>query len=550
MTTRSIYRDRAFVWLTCLLLALFAAATLPLDLASSVSLGPNPRPKSRSIDNAKVRHKGRNLPRGIQQGMLEARQRIVAEYGNLPLVFEPNRGQARGVSDFLARGRGYSIVLNAKQVTLLLGKSPVGAEQHLHRRHSRLIESEMVSAQSASVAIKLLGSRDAGPALPLEELPGKSNYFIGNEPNKWIANVPHYSRIQYSHVYPGIDLVYYGNRQQLEADFIVAPGANPNHIRLAVSGIRFLERSNGDDLIVHMTDGEIRLGKPATYQFINNVKTEVASSYRLIGQRQFAFQVPAYDTTKPLIIDPVLTYSTYLGGVSSDFGLSIAVDSAGNTYVTGSANSNDFPTAAPLQSTNQGEGDAFVTKLNPTGTGLVYSTYLGGQGFDLGRGIAVDAGGNAYLTGMTASQNFPTTAGAFSNRCTSTDNAGIVRADVFVTKLNALGSALLYSTCVGGSADDEGRAIAVDAQGNAHIAGETGSADFPVTSGAFQTTFRGGDAFVTEVNASGSALLYSTYLGGCGDDQANGIALDSSGNAYITGETKSTTCHCARILRG
>jgi uncharacterized repeat protein (TIGR01451 family) len=559
MATRSDYRERAFVRLTCLLVALFVSGALLLELAPSVSLEPYNRPISHSIETAIIRKMGGN-PRGIQPAMLEVRQRVMAEYDTLPLAFEPNRGQARGASDFLARGRGYSMVLSAQQVTLLLVKSRVDVEQHLNQRHSRLIESKTVSAQGASVAIKLVGSRDAGLALPLEELPGKSSYFIGDDPKKWIPNVPHYSRIQYRHVYPGIDLVYHGNQQQLETDFIVAPGANPKNIRLAVCGIQSLERSNDGDLIAHMRNGEIRLGKPTAYQFINNLKTEVASSYRLIGHDQFGFQIPAYDATKPLTIDPVLTYSTYLGGSvgenGSDFSGSIAVDSAGNAYVTGFTVTTDFPTVNPVQGTNQGALDAFVTKLNPTGSGLVYSTYLGGQGDDFGRGIAVDAGGNAYVTGMTASQNFPTTAGAFSDSCTSTDQNGIVRADVFVTKLNASGSALLYSTCVGGSADDEGFGIAVDAQGNAHIAGGTSSTDFPVTNGAVQTTFGGGDisspgafqdAFVTELNASGSALVYSTYLGGCGNDQANGIALDPSGNAYITGETRSTTCLSANF---
>jgi Beta-propeller repeat len=559
MATRSGCREPASVRLKCLLVPLFVSGTLLLELTPSVSPEPGNLLIGRSIENTYVRNAGGN-PRGIQQAMLEARQRIMAEYGTLPVVFEPNRGQARGTSDFLARGRGYAIELNAQQVTLLLGKSHVAVEPHHNQRHSRLIESKTVSAQGASVAIKLVGSRGAGPALALEELPGKSSYFIGDDPKKWISNVPHYSRIQYSHVYPGIDLVYYGNRQQLETDFIVAPGANPKDIRLAVCGIQSLERSNDGDLIVHMNNREIRLGKPSVYQFTDNLKTVVASSYRLIGHDQFAFEVPAYDATKPLIIDPVLTYSTYLGGSvgenGSDFGTSIAVDSAGNAYVTGFTVTTDFPTLNPVQSTNQGALDAFVTKLDPTGTGLVYSTYLGGQGDDFGNGIAVDAGGNAYVTGMTLSQNFPTTAGAFSTTCASTDQNGIVRADVFVTKLGASGSALLYSTCIGGSADDEGFGIAVDAQGNAHIAGGTNSTDFPVTSGAVQTAFGGGDisspgafqdAFVTELNASGSALLYSTFLGGCGNDQANGIALDSSGNAYITGETRSTTCLSAKF---
>ncbi len=559
MSAQSVRRTKAFAWLTLLLVALFVASYVIFQSPSAVSLGDT-KAHSKVVEDGRIRATAGSLPPGVhQQGVLHSRQGLLEAYGNLPLSFEPNRGQVRGTTEFLARGRGYSIALNAWQATLALHQSPVGSEQHPGRHHSRLARGKEVSVRNSSMSFTLLGAKEVGRTALLDEIPGKSNYLIGSDPRKWITNVPHFSRIQYRNVYPGIDLVYHGNQQQLESDFIVSPRASPETIRFAVNGSRRLERSDKGDLILQTSAGQARLRKPSAYQMINNVPTEIASSFRWISEDEFGFEIPAYDSTKALIIDPVLTYSTLLGGGvgedGADFGLGIAVDSAGSAYVTGATVTTDFPTANPEQSANHGALDAFITKLNPTGTGLVYSTYLGGAGDDWGRGIAVDGAGNAYVTGMTVSKDFPTTPGVFSSTCTTTDQFGIVRADVFITKLDVSGSALVYSTCLGGAADDQGSGIAVDAQGNAYIAGGTNSADFPVTNGAFQTTFAGSanstglyqDAFVTKINASGSALLYSTYLGGCGDDQANGIAVDSLGNAYITGETQSTTCLTANF---
>jgi hypothetical protein len=559
MNSEGARRTGAFTWLTISLATLFVATYLIFQSPSELS-SLDTKALSKTVENGHPGDPAGNLPRAIdKQGKLHSRQGLLAGYGNLPLSFEPNRGQGQGTTEFLSRGHGYSIVLNAWQATVVLRQSPVGPEHSVSRRHSSLAQGTEVAERTSSVSFTLLGTKDVGTSDPLDEIPGKSNYLLGNDPKKWITNVPHYARIRYKNVYQGIDLVYHGNQQQLESDFIVSPGAHPGIIRFAVDGSQQLHRSDNGDLILQTAAGQVRLCKPFAYQLINNVQTEVASSFRKISRSEFGFEIPAYDSTRTLIIDPVLTYSTLLGGGTgengSDYGLSIAVDSAGSAYVTGSTVTTDFPTSNPLQSTNQGALDAFVTKLNPTGTGLVYSTYLGGAADEFGQGIAVDGGGNVYVTGFTVSKDFPTTPGAYSTTCTATDQAGIVRADVFITKLDPSGSALVYSTCLGGTADDEAYGIVVDAQGNAYIAGGTNSPDFPVTAGAFQTTFTGSasstglfaDAFVTKINASGSALLYSTYLGGCGDDQANGIAVDSSGNAYITGETQSTTCLSANF---
>ncbi len=523
MNIQSVRRKGAFVWLMGLLATLFVASYLVFQLASEASSGRYTEARSKAVEDRYVRESFGDLRHSVDpHDMLHSRPGLLAEYGNLPLSFEPNRGQARGTTEFFARGEQCAIALNARQASLLLHSSPKGAEEHLSRQHSRLSRGVGDSAETASVSFTLVGAKDVGRSVLLNEIPGKSNYFAGKDPSKWITNIPHYSRIQYKDVYPGIDLVYHGNQQQLESDFIVSPGANPKTIRVAVNGSRRLERSDKGDLILKTSAGQLRLYKPVAHQLINHVPTEVASRFRWISESEFGFEIPAYDATKELVIDPVLTYSTLLGGSvgenGSDFGLSIAVDSAGSAYVTGTTVTTDFPTANPLQSTNHGALDAFITKLNPTGTGLVYSTYLGGSADDWGQSISVDAAGNVYITGMTVSPDFPTTSGVVKSTCTTTDQFGIVRADVFITKLNASGSSLDYSTCLGGSADDEGAAIAVDAQGNAYIAGGTNSADFPVTSGAFQTTFAGGDitaagyldAFVSKINASASTLFYST----------------------------------------
>lgn len=330
----------------------------------------------------------------------------------------------------------------------------------------------------------------------------------------------------------------------MEYDFIVAPGADPNAIKLAFEGADKLEVNIQGDLILYAGVGELRLHRPRVYQVINGVRQEIPGGYVLnpepgvqTPRSQFvSFHIAAYDASRPIIIDPVLSYSTYLGGTGSDTGASIAVDSAGNAYVTGSTSSTDFPTSGVVQPVFGGFTDVFVTKLNPTGSALVYSTYLGGSNVDQGFGIAVDSSGNAYVTGETSSHDFPTTPGAYRTI------GGFD--DAFVAKLDATGSGLAYSTYLGGNLQDQGKGIAVDSSGNAYVAGTTQTPDFPITPGVFQPIFGGGsnDGFVAKLNAAGSALVYSSFLGGSSlfEEKILGIAVDSSGNAYVTGMTSST----------
>jgi hypothetical protein len=464
-----------------------------------------------------------------------AEARVSEAYGKLPLHFEANRGQTHEDVRFLARGPGYNLFLTPTEAVLTLMKQEAPARRPAAHDKSK----PRTPATGTVLRITFAGANPDLRVTGLEELPGKANYFIGNNPAKWRTNVPTYLKARYTDLYPGIDLIYYGNQRQLEYDFVVHPGADPSAIALRFMGADKVEVDVQGDLVLHTVVGPIRQRKPVIYQEIGGVRKEIPGGYVLTATRQASFKVAAYDASQPLVIDPVLFYSTYLGGNAFDVGSSIAVDSAGNAYVTGFTNSSNFPTTAgAFHTTFGGSFDAFVTKLNPTGSGLVYSTYLGGSGQDIGRAIAVDAARNAYVTGLTNSSNFPTTAGAFQTAY------GGGSQDAFVTKLNRTGSALVYSTYLGGSDVDDGFSIFVDAVGNAYLSGGTNSANFPTTPGAFQTTNAGGfDAFVTKLNPTGSApLVYSTYLGGSGDDGGNPvvIAVDAFGNAYVSGATNST----------
>jgi hypothetical protein len=439
--------------------------------------------------------------------------RLSAAYGQLPLSFEANRGQVDSRVNFLSRGAGYSLFLTPTKAVLSLTQG----------------------GTSNVVSMRVVGANLESHVVGLDKQAGVSNYFIGNDPSKWHTNVPNYAEASYQGVYRGIDLVYHGSQQQLEYDFVVAPGTNLHAIRLAFDGVRSASLNRAGNLVLHTSGGDVVEHAPVVYQEINGRHQAVAGRYVLEGNRQVGFQVGRYDHSKPLVIDPVLSYSTYLGGSGQDEGYGIAVDGAGNAYVTGSTTSNRFPTKNPLQNKNGGGQDAFITKMSTDGTALVYSTYLGGSGDDVGLGIAVDSTGNAYVTGRTGSTNFPT-----KNAYQTTYGGG---EDVFITELNAAGSALVYSTYLGGNSTNMGWGIAVDGADNAYITGSTGSTDFPTTPGAFQATYGGNnDGFVAKLNpalSGAQSLVYSTYLGGAGVDEAFGIAVDGAGNAYVTGWTTS-----------
>jgi len=307
--------------------------------------------------------------------------KVVEAYGKVPLAFEANQGQTNSRVKFLSRSPGYTLFLTSTEAVLALRNHSVRKPGNTRLEGTT---PDIGAANVTELRMNLLGARLISHVEALELLPSKSNYFIGNDPAKWRTNVPMYAKVSYKHVYPGVDLVYYGNQGQLEYDFVVAPGADPSRIRFSIKGAKKLETDAYGDLILDLAGAEVRLLKPTVYQHLAGGQKEIASRYVLRGRRVVGFEVSAYDRNEPLIIDPVLNYSTYLGGSSGAFGNAIAVDSAGNAYVTGGTASTDFPTKNPAQSASGGNTDVFVSKFDPTGSTLVYSTYLGGTGDEAG----------------------------------------------------------------------------------------------------------------------------------------------------------------------
>ena len=403
--------------------------------------------------------------------------------------------------------------------------------------------------------MQLIGANPAAQVAGTDELPGKTNYFIGNDPSQWRKNVPTYSKVKYQGVYPGVDLVYYGTQGgELEYDFVVSPGADPNAITLGIDaeGKNPLRINSQGNLVVTLQSGNVQFHKPVVYQTrsdrspLVDDRQSIEGRYTLDAQNHVRFECGPYDRSRPLVIDPVLSYATYVGGNASDIGYGIAVDSnTFDAYITGVTSSTNFPLTttpgvSPYQNTNKGgNGDAFVTQIDGTGTHIKYSTFVGGSGYDIATAIALSAG-NAYVTGYTTSTDFPTIAPASGTATIPFQQIYGGNTDAFVFQLSTLGTDLVYSSYLGGSGADFGQGIAVDSSGNAYVTGTTQSTGFPVVN-AYQSINNGGeDAFVTKVNFSGEQLLYSTYLGGSQADVAQSITLDKSNNVYITGYTFSS----------
>jgi uncharacterized protein (TIGR03437 family) len=565
----------------------------------------------------------------------------LASAASLPVAFEPNRGQEPGPAEFLAHTSGAALTLRA------------GLAEWISRE--------------ARVAVVFESARRGVQGQGEDALPGVVNYLIGNQPSRWRKNIPTYSRVRYRQLYPGVDVVYEVNDGRLEYDVVLARGADPNRIRLRVEGAQGLRVDDAGDLVIATAGGELRQHRPIVYQESNGQRRQIARRYLLRG-REVRFALGRYDRSQPLVIDPALTWATYLlpssngvttrdvqtlavaldsagniylagsvfssvgynecfiaklnpsgtansvtfiggesgssdataiavssagniylaggtasgtfpassyylnedvhpgetvdgfvmelnnaatpvfsyyfGGSGTDAFYGLAVDPAGNVYLVGNTNSLDLPVfstsaAGPAQTYLGGTGarNAFVVEFSSAGA-LVYSTYLGGSVADEGFAIAVDADGNAYVTGAAESSDFPVAgSNPFQSKLKGVQNA-------FVAKIAPNSGALVYSTYLGGSVYDMGNGIAVDSSGTTYITGETNSFNFPVTPGAYQTTYGstqdGTNAFVTRLDGSGSSLLYSTYLGGSSGDSANAVAIDSAGNAYITGDATST----------
>jgi hypothetical protein len=473
---------------------------------------------------------------------------LSGSYGKLPLSFEVNRGQTDVRIRYLARGSGYTILLSSDEAVLQFRK---GLNKDSAQPPSRIetARSAVRKSQSSVLRMKLVGANRNLLATGLNELPGKANYFIGNDQKKWRTEIPTYAKVKFEGVYPGVDMIYYGdNQSQLENDFIVGPGADPRRIAIAFDGADKLTLDDKGNLVLSKADGNLTLSKPIIYQERNGTREIISGGYKLKTTNQVAFELGSYDQRRPLVIDPVLVYSTYLGGTGQDAGIGIAVSNHGDAFLTGYTTSLNFPPDPAQKIGPGGNFDAFVLKLNAAGNQIAYSTYLGGSndedfyGSITYGGIAVDSQGNAYATGITLSNDFPTKNPFPSPKpgvgAGSPFNGGV--ADAFVTKLNTSGT-LVYSSYVGGTGFDGAFSIAVDAIGQAYITGLSGSTsnDFPVTFNAFQPVFGGGsiaaDGFVTVLNRTGDLVVYSTYLGGSGNEYFTGIAVDFPGNFYVVG---------------
>jgi hypothetical protein len=431
------------------------------------------------------------------------------------LRFEPNVGQSDPRVTHISRGSDHTLLMTRRGAVLKL-RGP---------------------KREAAVRMTFVGAHRAPQVVGRGRLESVSNYLRGRDPSNWITGVPNFSQVVYRNLYDGVDLTFHASREgELEFDYLLEPGVDPSGIRLAYSGADALHVDRTGALVLRAGGGRIRQSPPIVFQTLNGERRQLKASHVLHGANEVGFELKGYDPRAALLIDPVLTYSTYLGGSQDEFPIWSDIDDDGNFYVTGVTSSPDFPTTSGAYQTDYAGGDdVFVTKLNRSGSGLLWSTYIGGTSFDVAIGLDVDRRGNVVVTGATGSTDYPTTPGVYQR-----DFAG-GEADVFVTKLHRSGSRLLYSTLLGGSAEEAGFISFFDEDGNAYIEGETASADFPTTSRAFQTTYGGGpfDGFVTKLNRNGSALDYSTFIGGEGYDGAHDGWLDEDNNFYIDGPTES-----------
>jgi hypothetical protein len=455
----------------------------------------------------------------------------IANYGKLPLRFEENRGQAAPAIGFLTHGSGYGLYFTQQAAVLAL-RGRDGIEQ------------------PDIIRIQFDKSRGVPPR-GRTPLPGIVNYLQGSNPGNWKTGIPTYAEVRYASIYPGVDLIYYGNEQQLEYDFRVAPHAQTAEIRLQFKGAQHLALDALGNLVIQAQHGSVAFHKPVLYQTERGRRREIPGSFTLLAHDTVGFHVGAYDHTRTLVIDPTLLYSTYIGGTYQDSVTAMAVDASGNAYITGSTTTGsnttaDFPVTAGAYNTTGDSGYyaavAFVSKLNASGTALLYSTYLGPAAKT--SAIAIDAAGDAYITGTTTSASYPTTASAYQKTSKATSG----NATGFLTKLNATGTALVFSTFLGGSSSDSPGAIALNSAGDIYLAGSAFSSNFPTTTGAYQTTnkaapYYGWNNFVTEFNPTASALIFSTLLGG-GDEYSSPpqvqLALDSTGNTYIASYALAT----------
>jgi hypothetical protein len=473
---------------------------------------------------------------GLALGLatLAAAAQTAATFGSLPLYFE-----AGCPTCFHAQGRDSQFSI-----------SPEGAQ---------LVLRANADAPARAVQMRFIGACPHAQICGDEELPGKINYFTGNNPAQWHSGLSTFAKVRVEEIYPGINLVYYGNQQQIEYDLTVAAGASPDLIALHFDGADKITTDAQGELVLKLGNREILQPKPLVYQMVNGKEKEIAGGYKILDAHSIAFAVGKYDRALPLVIDPILSYATYFGGTAGQAAWAVAVNpNDGSIYIAGEtfskqfyANGWSFSTTNAYQTNYAGgtlTGDAFVARFDNLGKNLIYLTYLGGSADDGALGLAVDNAGNAFVTGFTDSPNFPTSTNALYHNISAQNNshAKAYLTDAFVTELNPGGSNLVYSTYLGGSSSDVGVGITVDSSDNAYVTGYSYSADFPTTNAIQKhlacpyTTYFNCNAFVSEIASNGAALIFSTYLGGINFDEGQGIAVDGGNNIYVAGFTGST----------
>jgi hypothetical protein len=499
--------------------------------------------------------------------------KVQENYNELPLYFIQNNGQIDASVEFYGKQKEQITLFTKRGIYLVACQTAKDSKQERTEPYSVnhlpkvqraashqdsesglfIPQSEIFHSQSSIIKLLPLNANKELRIIAEDRVEGKVNYLIGNDPKKWKTDIPKYKTVVYKEVYKDVDIKFYGNNQQMEYDIIIKPGGDPSRVKFAYRGIKGLNITDEGNLETYLKDGLILQKRPYIYQEILGERVEIKGEFVIHDHKLqsvkvpenmdadhghrfiYGFRIGSYDKEYPLIIDPILVYSTYLGGNGSEWGRGIVVDTLGNAYITGETWSNNFPTISALYKNKTGDArspDIFITKINASGT-IIYSTYLGGSNDDISNGIAVDSSGNVYVTGHTHSADFPLSSAIYNKKKGESD--------AFVVKLNTSGDALVYSTYLGGSGPDRARGIAVDTKGNAYITGWTYSLDFPTISAVFGKKSAGfHDAFITKINASGSKLVYSMYLGGSNYDVGNGIAVDNYGNSYVTGYTNST----------
>jgi uncharacterized repeat protein (TIGR01451 family) len=467
-------------------------------------------------------------PKEVKPTAAHDRRDVEEAYGQLPMSFVPNVGQADPAVRYLARGKGYGLFLTDEAAVLRVVRPEGGRDGR---------------TRAANVQMRWLGGTRAPRLVAVDKLPGKANYLIGNDPESWHTNVPTFARVRYESVYDEIDLVFYGREGEVEYDFVVGAGADPSRIRFRIEGADDMRLDDDGNLVLRAAGGELVQRAPVIYQERDGARVPVSGSYAIGAAGEVSFDVGAYDRAAPLVIDPVLSYTAVFGGevaASNGWGPyaypgEIAVDAAGAVYLTGMTSASDFTgiSETSLES-DLISSSPFLTKINPAGTALEFSTYIGGIGNSNGD-IAVDAAGAVYFACSTY--------GAFPGTATSPiQQAKAGGNDCAVAKIDATGSAILWATYLGGTGEEYTARIALDPSGNVVVAGETSSQDLPgISASSAQPYLSYQEAFVSKIAGDGSALLFSTFYGGWSSERVYDLAVDGAGNAYIAGETQSTS---------